>query len=263
MNVMKTIQKVYDLMIDGGDKNLDKADKLMNSIKNEDLKKLSKTELGEYFFICGQMAYFKDYPDKAIKLLEVVLKIIDGEKKADALLYIGSSYVDKDDFKTAKKYLIDGLNVKDITKLRRLKILVELSLCCKDLEEYKETINYCSKVIDMYKNDPNLALDYYYMTLSDLVVCYWKLSKKPKALEYANKILTDGKAPNWIVSSVYMFLGHMSWENDRDFKTAIKNYNEALKYAKSKKDIDHIKRLIKDCKEDEVYFNKQKKKGHA
>jgi len=39
MNVMKTVQKVYDLMMDGGNENLDKAAKLMNSIKKEDLKK--------------------------------------------------------------------------------------------------------------------------------------------------------------------------------------------------------------------------------
>ncbi|MDP8263267.1 MAG: hypothetical protein P9M13_08190 [Candidatus Ancaeobacter aquaticus] len=266
MDVMKTVQRVYDLMMDGSDKKLDKADKLMNSIKKEGLKKLSKTELGKFSLICGQMAYYKDFPDEAIKMLKTALKLIDEEKKADALFYIGSSYVDKEDYNTAKEYLIDGLNVKNITKQRRLKILAKLVICFNDLGVYKESIHLCGKIMNMYmymyKNNSNLDI-YYYMTLSDLVICYWKLRKKSKALEYANKVIKAKKAPNWVVRRVYMYLGHMSWENDRDFKTAIEKYKEALKYAKSKEDKGYIKRLIKDCKEDEVYFNKQKKKGHT
>ncbi|MDP8263266.1 MAG: hypothetical protein P9M13_08185 [Candidatus Ancaeobacter aquaticus] len=83
MNVMKTVQKVYDLMMDGSDKKLDKVDKLMNSIKKEDLKKLSKSELGEFFFICGQMAYCKNFPDEAIKMLKAALNLAEEKTNKD------------------------------------------------------------------------------------------------------------------------------------------------------------------------------------
>jgi len=248
---MKTVQKVYDLMMDGGNENLDKATKLINSIKKEDLRKLSKTELGEFFFLYGKLAYLKDFPDEAIKLLKTSLKLRSKSKKSEVLYYIASSYSDKEKFKLAMKYLNNALNCNNTSVELKIKILTELCISCENLDEFNKERQYANQIIEIYKNNPNSEFDKYYycLALSNLVTVYWKLQDEKKADEYANKLLSMKKVPQSIRRITYNILGHRFWWKKEHGK-AIECYRKALKYAKGKDEVKHDKDLIKNCKED-------------
>ena len=248
MNVMKTVQKVYDLMMDGGNENLDKAAKLMNSIKKEDLKKLSKSELGEFFFICGQMAYCKNFPDEAIKMLKAALKLVDETKKAEVLYFIGSSYNDKDNYKLALKYFKKALNIKNLSDKIKINILAELSLCYRNLDKYGKALRSYYKIIEIFKDSKLSLNDYYYNAVSSISTCYWKLGEDRKADDYANEILLTKNVPDWVMKSTYCILGHRYLEK-KEYKKAKENYKKALNLAEEKTNKDFYKDLIAECNE--------------
>lgn len=243
------IKKALDLATENGNSNEGEAYRLVNGITKDDLKKLSRKELGEYFFVFGELYYFTDHPDRAIDMFKKAIKFIDKNKKPECFYYLGGAYYDKDKFKDAVKYLKKALNLIQLKKNINLeiKILDTLSLSYLDLEEYKESLSASKRIINLCKNNPGFNKDELcYGAISNFAICYWKLGNEKKADEYADKVISMKNVPKWVMRSTYCNLGHRALSKNRH-KEAQQYYKKALSYSEEKENKGYFKDLIAEC----------------
>ncbi len=99
---------------------------------------------------------------------------------------------------------------------------------------YNIAVSYFEAAI---KNNPN-----YLPALSNLGIAYQKTGEHDKAIEAASRALELSQKPNQKASSHYNIA--KAYEHKKNWKLALENYENALKYRKHKAYTKGIKRMM-------------------
>jgi len=212
------------------------------------LRKATNEEHYDIFMILGEEFYYLDNFDEALKYFIRCLKIKSANKDEGRCYYfIGSCYQEKDEYQKAVDYLNKALNF-DLDNAQKGDLYWELGNSYLNLEQYEKALQSYKNVLKFIDFHKSVASkEYIEDSLYSMSIAYWKLGKDNKSMECHQKLLAISRPTPHILASSYGIVAHRFYEN-KMWKEAIKNYQQAVKYSKPKEDQDDWKYYLNYCK---------------
>ncbi len=164
--------------------------------------------------------------DNNLKAISIFKEINDQKLLCKTYNNIGLVYYARNQFSKAKSYMLQGLDIanKINNNIERSRILHNLALIEFEAADFKKAIEYHYKSYQIAKGENNLLLmGYNYLSLGK---CYLKINKLDSAevkIQESIIIFKELKNPN---------LTAMAYNQYADFLINIKNYSNALTFAK-------------------------------
>ncbi len=211
------------------------ARKLSNEIENKKLEALSLKSLGISNYFSGDMDIANDYYKKSYN---IYTEIKDKKGQANCLNNIGIIYEEWAEFDTALWYYTESLKIEEeLDNKEGIAIsLIQIGNINYHRNSFQEAIDnyYRALLISREINDID-GIAYAYNSIG---IIYGKWGKYDKAVEYYTKAVdlfneTNNKRS---LSQALTNLGEIYNFEYKEYKTALKIYNEALMLKKSLED---------------------------
>ena len=211
------------------------AIKLADKLNNKDLKALTLKSLGISSYYSGDMDIALGYYSRSLELYKEI-----GNKKgqANCLNNIGIIYEEWADFNKATEYYTRSYKIEEMldNKEGMAISLIQIGNICYHRSSYQEALdNYYRALLIFTEIDDVRGIASAYNSIG---IIYGKWNKYEKALDYyqKSKDLFFETGNRRALSQVLTNMGEVYNFELKDYKTALKLYNEALQLKKSMED---------------------------